>query len=100
MSKQLFRYSEANKERFLASDDITFNDGSVVSPEAVWHYLTEEGPKKYPHAFEINLHQGSRGSKDETLPTVLKTQYLVLERKSAMILYNNTLYWYLKIENI
>jgi len=26
--------------------------------------------------------------------------YIVLERKSAMILYNNTLYWYLKIENI
>ncbi len=84
MSKQLFRYSEVNKERFLSSEDITFSDGSVATPEAVWHYLTEEGPKKYPHAFEINLHQGSRGSKDETLPTVLKTQYLSLTLSERM----------------
>ncbi len=26
--------------------------------------------------------------------------YIVPERKGAMILYNNTLYWYLKVENI
>ena len=84
MSKQLFRYSEENKERFLATDDITFSGGSVATPEEIWHYLTEEGPVKYPHAFEINLHQGSRGSKDETLPTVLKTQYLSLMLSERM----------------
>ena len=84
MSKQLFRYSEENKDKFLETDDITFSDGSVATPEEIWHYLTEEGPVKYPHAFEINLHQGSRGSKDETLPTVLKTQYLSLTLSDRM----------------
>jgi benzoyl-CoA reductase/2-hydroxyglutaryl-CoA dehydratase subunit BcrC/BadD/HgdB len=84
MGKQLFRYSEANKERFLESDNITFNDGSVVTPEEIWHYLTVEGPEKYPGSFEVNLYQGNRNSRDETLPTSLKTHYLGLTFSDRM----------------
>ncbi|MEI6757571.1 MAG: 2-hydroxyacyl-CoA dehydratase family protein [Chlorobium sp.] len=84
MGKQLFRYSEANKEKFLESDNITFNDGSVVTPEEIWHYLTVEGPEKYPGTFEINLYQGNRASRDETLPTSLKTHYLGLTFSERM----------------
>ncbi len=84
MGKQLFKYSEANKEKFLESDNITFNDGSTVSPEEIWHYLTEEAPVKYPSAFEVNLYQGNRGSRDETLPTSLKTRYLGLTFSARM----------------
>lgn len=78
MSKQLFRYSESNKEKFLESDVITFKDGTVVAPAEVWHYLTVEGPEKYPNAFEVNIYQGNRDSRDETLAATLKNQYLSL----------------------
>ena len=84
MSKQLFRYSEENKEKFLESDNITFNDGSVVTPEEIWDYLTVEGPVKYPGTYEINLSQGNRDSRDEALPTSLKTHYLSLTFSARM----------------
>ncbi len=35
-----------------------------------------------------------------TAEYIANERYVVPERKGAMILYNNTLYWYLKVENI
>ena len=84
MGKKLFRYSEENKDKFLESDNITFNDGSVVTPEEIWDYLTVEGPVKYPGTYEINLSQGNRDSRDETLSTSLKTHYLSLTFSARM----------------
>jgi benzoyl-CoA reductase/2-hydroxyglutaryl-CoA dehydratase subunit BcrC/BadD/HgdB len=84
MGKELFRYSEANREQFLESDNITFNDGTVVTPEEIWNYLTVEGPIKYPSAYEVNIYQGNRASRDETLPTSLKTHYLGLTFSERM----------------
>ncbi|OPX44975.1 benzoyl-CoA reductase subunit C [Ruminiclostridium hungatei] len=82
--KKLFRYSEENKERFLDSANIKFDDGTEVTPEEIWHYLTVEGPAKYPNSFEINLYQGNRGTRDETLISSLKAQYLSLTLSERM----------------
>ncbi|OPX44977.1 2-hydroxyglutaryl-CoA dehydratase, D-component [Ruminiclostridium hungatei] len=82
--KELFRYSEENKEEFLKSDNITFNDGTVVTPEEIWHYLTVEAPVKYPNAYEINELRGSRRTRDEKYVTGLKSQYLSLTLSERM----------------
>lgn len=81
---KFFQYSEEYKEQFLQSSDITFSDGTAVTPEEVWQYLTVEGPRKYPHAYEINLFQGGRAKRDQTLAPALKSAYLSLTLSDRM----------------
>jgi len=84
MSEQLYVYDEEFKEQFLQSENITFNDGSRVTPEEIWDYLNNEAPKKYPYAFEANAFYGSRASNDVTLPAALKNTYLSLTLSERM----------------
>lgn len=84
MSKQPFRYTEADREQFLQSENITFNDGSIVTPEEIWEFLANEAPQKYPYAFEANAFYGGRISEDVTLPAALKHSYLSLTLSERM----------------
>ncbi|HEX3046036.1 MAG TPA: 2-hydroxyacyl-CoA dehydratase family protein [Bacillota bacterium] len=84
MSKSSFRYQEEYRDRFLESENITFKDGSVVTPAEIWDYLTNEAPKKYPYAFEENAFYGGRASQDVTLPAALKNTYLALTLSERM----------------
>lgn len=84
MSNQPYRYEEEYKEQFLESENITFSDGSVVTPEEIWDYLTKEAPRKYPYAFEANPFYASRASMDVTLPAALKNTYLSLTLSERM----------------
>lgn len=78
MKKKKISYSEEYREQFLQSNNITFNDGSVVKPEEIWDFLVNIAPKKYPFAFEDNMFYGSTASDDATLPAALKNTYLNL----------------------
>lgn len=84
-SNSLFRYPKEIKERFIGTDDITFRDGSRVTAEEVWKYLTEIAPAKYPYAFDISNYYGRRISDDVMLPTNLKHTYLLLTMNDRMM---------------
>lgn len=84
MSKESFRYPDEYREQFLESADIVFNDGTVVSPEEIWEFLTKEAPREYPYAFEANIFYGGRVSEDVTLPAALKNTYLNLTLSRRM----------------
>jgi benzoyl-CoA reductase/2-hydroxyglutaryl-CoA dehydratase subunit BcrC/BadD/HgdB len=78
MDKRTIRYEEKDKVQFLNSRSIVFGDGSEVTPEEIWRFLTVEAPEEYPFAFESNMFYGSTASDDVTLPASLKITYLNL----------------------
>jgi benzoyl-CoA reductase/2-hydroxyglutaryl-CoA dehydratase subunit BcrC/BadD/HgdB len=61
------------KERFLATPALGFRDGSKVSTDEIWDFLTVEGPRRYPNIF----HQGERRgiSDDIGLISSIKRHY-------------------------
>jgi len=60
VSGNVFRYPEEIRDDFLQTADIQFRDGSKASPAEVWHYLTEIGPKKYPHIYDYSNYYGRK----------------------------------------
>jgi benzoyl-CoA reductase/2-hydroxyglutaryl-CoA dehydratase subunit BcrC/BadD/HgdB len=71
-------YQEEYKEQFLKSNPVHLGDGTLITPEEIWEYLTVVAPKKYPYAFESNVFFGSTASNDVLLPSALKNTYLNL----------------------
>lgn len=84
MSEARSIYPEEYKERFLESADIVFNDGTVVTPEEIWEYLTKQAPLDYPAAFSENAYYGRSLSRDFALPAALKNAYLDLTLSDRM----------------
>jgi benzoyl-CoA reductase/2-hydroxyglutaryl-CoA dehydratase subunit BcrC/BadD/HgdB len=84
MLKEKIVYQEAQKDQFLKSKPVHFSDGTVVSPEEIWDFLTKLAPKKYPYAFESNVFFGSTASNDVLLPSALKNTYLNLTLSERM----------------
>ncbi len=84
VSGNVFRYPEEIRDDFLQTADIQFRDGSKASPAEVWHYLTEIGPKKYPHIYDYSNYYGRKISGDVTLPFSLKHNYLIMTMDERM----------------
>jgi len=61
------------KEAFLAKGGLKFRDGSSVSAEEIWHYLTEVGPKRFPNQFAVGRLHGP--SSDVSFLAGLKLLY-------------------------
>lgn len=81
----LFRYPEEIKDEFIKTQDIIFRDGSRVTAEEIWKYLTEIAPVRYPYAFDKSSYHGNKISEDVTLPASIKHNYLLLTMKDRML---------------
>jgi len=71
-----FRYPPEIRDQFIATGAIELGDGTRVSAEEVWHYLTEIAPSRYPVLFDDSHYYFGRLSRDFTLPVNLKSAYL------------------------
>ena len=71
-----FIYPEEIKPLILETDDILFSDGTRVTPEEIWHFMTVTGPKRFPFAFSTNPAFGHQLSRDVTLISGIRRNYL------------------------
>ncbi|MDT3425360.1 benzoyl-CoA reductase/2-hydroxyglutaryl-CoA dehydratase subunit BcrC/BadD/HgdB [Paenibacillus forsythiae] len=85
INQDLFHYPEAAKELFIRTEDITFRDGTRVSAEEIWEFLTKEAPVRFPHAFDNGRYNRNRISGDIALPYSLKDEYLSLTFNDRML---------------
>jgi len=76
----LFSYPEELEQRFVETEDIHFNDGTSVSSSEIWKFMTEEGPRRFPYAFDTKSYfrMGQRLSEDAKLFSSIKRSYLDL----------------------
>ncbi len=74
----LFKYPEEIKPDFIQTEDIVFRNGTSVSAAEIWRFMTEEAPVRYPHAYSNSRYYGRRLSRDVSLPSNIKHNYLML----------------------
>ena len=79
-----FVYPEEVRDEFLESDDIVLRDGTVITPEEIWEFLTVEGPKRYPNLYDRSGYFRNRISDDNTLAFTLKHNYLLMTMDDRM----------------
>ncbi|MDF2925744.1 MAG: 2-hydroxyglutaryl-CoA dehydratase D-component [Paenibacillaceae bacterium] len=84
IASRQFRYPEAVSEEFLKTAPILFRDGSRAEAEEIWRFLTEEGPVRYPNAYDASSYYGRRISPDTGLPFSLKHNYLLMTMDDRM----------------
>jgi len=84
-NNEIFQYPEEVKARLDETDDLEFRDGRRVSPEEIWHFLSEEGPRRFPHAFSTSQYYGGRISNDTGLLSAVKRNYLQLSAKDRLL---------------
>ena len=82
---KLFQYPEELKERFLETGDIEFRYSKTVTPEEVWHFITVDGPKRYPYAYELNPYFRDQISPDIGFLGGIKCRYLRLSMKDRLM---------------
>jgi len=74
---------EEYKESLLASKDIAFSDGSVVTPGEIWDYL-ENAPQEFPMLKEARGREGRGFSHDLSFVPSIKHLYLNLTLSERM----------------
>jgi benzoyl-CoA reductase/2-hydroxyglutaryl-CoA dehydratase subunit BcrC/BadD/HgdB len=60
----LISYPEVLRERLEYTEDLVFRDGSRATPEDIWNFMTEEGPRRYPNIFTKAKNHGFSGDFD------------------------------------
>lgn len=81
----LFRYPEGLKERFLETGDLVFRDGTRASPEQIWHFMTEEAPRRFPYAFSTSPYSIFRLPEEVELLSNLRYNYLLLSLQDRLL---------------
>lgn len=54
----LIEYPEELWEKLKSTEDLVFRDGSRVTPDEIWSFMTEEGPRRYPNIFTTAKNHG------------------------------------------
>lgn len=80
MTNKLFRYPEEIKPQFIETEDLIFRDGRQVSTEQIWNFMTDEGPRRFPYAYDTSYRYGQRLSTDVNFLSGIKRSYLNLSR--------------------
>ncbi len=79
MSKDdIFRYPEEIKSQFFEKDDLVFKDGTRATTEQIWNFMADEGPRRYPYAFNTSTHHVGRISSDVNFLSGIKRGYFAL----------------------
>lgn len=71
-----FTYPEEIKQMVLETEDLIFTDGTRVTSEQIWHFMTVTGPKRFPFAFSTNPAFGHQLSRDISLISGIRRTYL------------------------
>lgn len=69
-----FRYPERVKEMLLAAGGLCLGDGTTVSPEEIWEFMTVIGPRRFPGIFTQDRFSGGF-SPDVDFITGIKRHY-------------------------
>ncbi len=80
-----FKYPEEIKDRFIETNGLDFRDGTHVSPEEIWKFMTDEAPKRFPYAFSMERFYTNRLSKDVEFFGGIKRAYLTLTIKDRLL---------------
>jgi benzoyl-CoA reductase/2-hydroxyglutaryl-CoA dehydratase subunit BcrC/BadD/HgdB len=84
VKEKVFQYPETIKADFLKSGGLKFSDGSEVSAEEIWRFLTEEAPRRFPHAFDASANSIGKLSEDVQFLAGIKRAYLTLTMKDRL----------------
>ncbi|MFQ5851320.1 MAG: 2-hydroxyacyl-CoA dehydratase [Candidatus Binatia bacterium] len=77
----LLTFPEALKEPFCESGDLPLRDGTTVAAEEIWHFMTEEAPKRFPYAFTTTDAGVRRLPNYVELLGIIKYHYLDFSRR-------------------
>jgi benzoyl-CoA reductase/2-hydroxyglutaryl-CoA dehydratase subunit BcrC/BadD/HgdB len=81
-----FSYPEELKSQFIETKSINFKDGTSVSSSQVWKFMTEEGPKRFPFAFDSSANHIGRLSDDVDFFSGIKRGYLTLTLRDRLLM--------------
>ncbi|MBU4221932.1 MAG: 2-hydroxyacyl-CoA dehydratase family protein [Euryarchaeota archaeon] len=84
MSRQ-FSYPEELKSEFIETDSINFKDGTSVSTSEIWKFMTDEGPRRFPFAFDSSANHIGRLSEDVEFFSGIKRGYLTLSLRDRLL---------------
>jgi benzoyl-CoA reductase/2-hydroxyglutaryl-CoA dehydratase subunit BcrC/BadD/HgdB len=62
----------------LETGDLVFSDKTRITPKEIWDFMTIQGPKRFPYAFSTNPSYGHQLSRDITLISGIRRNYLNL----------------------
>ncbi|ADP72786.1 2-hydroxyglutaryl-CoA dehydratase D-component [Rhodomicrobium vannielii ATCC 17100] len=79
-----FRYPESIREAFIATPGLNFRDGSYVSSEKMWEFLTVEAPRRFPYSFSEERIFGE-SLHDYTYFAGIKHNYLNLTLRDRLL---------------
>ncbi|MDR1931891.1 MAG: 2-hydroxyacyl-CoA dehydratase family protein [Spirochaetales bacterium] len=80
-----FYYPEEIKEDFLKTPGLHFTDGSYVDSAQIWDFMTVEGPRRFPYAYNKERNNQSRMSRDVRFFSGIKYGYLNLTLRDRLI---------------
>ncbi len=83
--EKIFRYPEEIKDRFIETAGLDFKDGSHVSSEDIWKFMTDEAPRRFPYEFSIDRFYADRRSKDVEFFSGIKRRYLSLTLRDRLL---------------
>ena len=84
-AQQYFSYPERIKEAFIATKGLNFRDGSHVTAEEIWNFLTVEGPRRFPHSYSLERSYQGADSRDSDFFAGLKNTYLTMTLRDRLV---------------
>lgn len=82
-----FSYPEEIRSEFIETGDLIFKDGSHVTAEEIWNFMTEEAPRRFPYNFDTRPYWYfmTRISEDVELFSGIKRNYLFLSLRDYLL---------------
>jgi len=84
-TKAIFQYPKEIEKDFVNSKGLHFSDGSYVTAEEIWKFMTEEAPRRFPYAFDLSANNMGRISEDYKFFGGIKRSYLSLSFKDRLL---------------
>ncbi|UZQ51262.1 2-hydroxyacyl-CoA dehydratase subunit D [Clostridium kluyveri] len=82
---KIFKFPESIKGAFIKTPGIHFKDGTYVSSEEIWDFMTVEAPIRFPYAYSLEKNYQSRLSRDVEFFSGIKHSYLNLTFRDRLL---------------
>ncbi|MCL4436797.1 MAG: 2-hydroxyacyl-CoA dehydratase family protein [Thaumarchaeota archaeon] len=82
---KLFTYPERVKSLLEGTGDIVLIDGRRITPSQIWQFMTEEGPRRFPYAFDTRMFHAGRISCDVDFLSGIKYAYIGLTWRDRLL---------------